>query len=108
VAQVNPDLSSRPAVPTAGLFSRPARRLLHWRTRDHIVGVSTPLSVTVNGETLAIDGPASIASLLGKLGLDIRKVAVERNEAIVPRSAYGETWLEGGDCLEIVHFIGGG
>jgi thiamine biosynthesis protein ThiS len=35
-------------------------------------------------------------------------VAVERNEEIVPRSAYAEIWLAGGDCLEIVHFIGGG
>ena len=35
-------------------------------------------------------------------------MAVERNEAIVPRSAYEATRLEPGDSLEIVHFIGGG
>ena len=40
--------------------------------------------------------------------LDMRKVAVERNEEIVPRSRYAETWLASGDQLEIVHFIGGG
>ena len=33
---------------------------------------------------------------------------MERNEAIVPRSRYAETWLASGDALEIVHFIGGG
>ena len=41
-------------------------------------------------------------------GLDTRKVAVERNEEIVPRSIYAETSLASGDSLEIVHFIGGG
>jgi thiazole synthase len=46
--------------------------------------------------------------LLESLGLDGRKVAVERNLEIVPKSAYGEVALSEGDKLEIVHFIGGG
>ena len=50
----------------------------------------------------------TVASLLATLGLEMRKVAVERNEEIVPRSVYAETWLQSGDALEIVHFIGGG
>jgi len=54
------------------------------------------------GETLTVRG------LLTRLELDARKVAVERNEEIVPRSQYGETPLSDGDSLEIVHFIGGG
>ena len=45
---------------------------------------------------------------VAQLELDARKVAVERNEEIVPRSRYGETVLASGDVLEIVHFIGGG
>ena len=45
---------------------------------------------------------------MAELGLDARKVAVERNEAIVSRSLYEATELAGGDALEIVHFIGGG
>jgi thiamine biosynthesis protein ThiS len=49
-----------------------------------------------------------VAGLLLTLGLEGRKVAVERNEAIVPRSRYTETMLASGDSLEIVHFIGGG
>ncbi|HEX5325415.1 MAG TPA: sulfur carrier protein ThiS [Acetobacteraceae bacterium] len=68
----------------------------------------TLVNLTINGEPRAIDGPATVASLLEDLGLDTRKVAVERNQEIVPRSAYAETWLTGGDALEIVHFIGGG
>jgi len=42
------------------------------------------------------------------LGLDTSKIAVERNEEIVSRSRYAQTWLGSGDSLEIVHFIGGG
>jgi thiamine biosynthesis protein ThiS len=66
------------------------------------------LTVTLNGEARIIDGPVSVAGLLAQLGLDRRKVAVERNEEIVPRSVYADTWLGSGDALEIVHFIGGG
>jgi thiamine biosynthesis protein ThiS len=46
--------------------------------------------------------------MLSLLGVDPRKVAVERNRAIVPRSAYGSLALAEGDELEIVHFVGGG
>jgi thiamine biosynthesis protein ThiS len=62
----------------------------------------------VNGEPRSLAGPISLAGLLATLGLDRRKVAVERNEAIVPRSLYDDTTLHEGDWLEIVHFIGGG
>ena len=47
-------------------------------------------------------------ALLAAIGLDTRKVAVERNEEIVPRSTYADVALHEGDRLEIVHFIGGG
>jgi thiamine biosynthesis protein ThiS len=66
------------------------------------------VTVTLNGADRALDGPISVAGLLATLVLDARKVAVERNEEIVPRSTYAETWLTSGDSLEIVHFIGGG
>ncbi len=70
--------------------------------------MQTAVTLKLNGEKRAFDGPISVAGLLGVLGLETRKVAVERNEEIVPRSHYAETWLESGDALEIVHFIGGG
>ena len=68
----------------------------------------TSFAVRLNGEARELRPPVSLASLLAEIGLDARKVAVERNEAIVPRSRYAETWLADGDTLEIVHFIGGG
>ena len=66
------------------------------------------LTVTLNGESRTLDATVSVSGLLTLLGLDTRKVAVERNMEIVPRSAYAETVLADGDELEIVHFIGGG
>ncbi len=70
--------------------------------------MQTRVTVTLNGESRALDTPANVAGLIELLGLDTRKVAVERNMEIVPRSTYAETWLAEGDELEIVHFIGGG
>jgi len=66
------------------------------------------MNITINGETRAIDGTATVEALLQLLGIDRRKVAVERNLEIVPRSAYGQTSVIDGDKFEIVHFIGGG
>jgi thiamine biosynthesis protein ThiS len=66
------------------------------------------MRITLNGEPRGLDTPTTVAALLQLIGLDTRKVAVERNEEIVPRSIYAETWLKSGDRLEIVHFIGGG
>ena len=66
------------------------------------------MTLTLNGETKSFTGLADVASLVAALGLDPKKVAVERNLEIVPRSAYGRTPLADGDRIEIVHFIGGG
>lgn len=66
------------------------------------------MQLTVNGETRAFAGVADVAGLVAALGLDTKKVAVERNLEIVPRSAYQKTRLADGDRIEIVHFIGGG
>jgi sulfur carrier protein len=65
------------------------------------------MALMVNGEPRAFDAP-DVASLVASLGLDVRKVAVERNLEIVPRSLYAATALADGDRIEIVHFIGGG
>lgn len=66
------------------------------------------MTVTVNGEPRSFTPPQTVASLVASLGLDGRKVAVERNLEIVPRSTYEATEVQDGDRLEIVHFIGGG
>ena len=66
------------------------------------------MNLTVNGEARVFPGLADVSALVAALGLDGRKVAVERNLEIVPRSAYLRTPLADGDRIEIVHFIGGG
>ncbi|WP_072573801.1 sulfur carrier protein ThiS [Granulibacter bethesdensis] len=64
--------------------------------------------ITVNGLPHALRRPTTVAALLEEIGLDRVKIAVERNESIIPRSLYEQTLLDAGDVLEIVHFIGGG
>ena len=66
------------------------------------------MQLTVNGESRSFQGVRDVAGLVAALGLDTKKVAVERNLMIVPRSAYAKTSLADGDRIEIVHFIGGG
>ena len=70
--------------------------------------MSVDLSVRVNGEPRRVPARVSIAEMLRELGLDPRKVAVERNLEIVPRSSLREVRVEDGDAFEIVHFVGGG
>ncbi|HVK43002.1 MAG TPA: sulfur carrier protein ThiS [Phenylobacterium sp.] len=66
------------------------------------------MTLTINGEERAFGTLSNVAALVAELGLDARKVAVERNLEIVPRSAYLQTAIADGDRIEIVHFIGGG
>lgn len=66
------------------------------------------LRLTVNGEARTVPPGLTVADLLAEIGLAARKVAVERNLEIVPRSQYATTALADGDAIEIVHFIGGG
>ncbi len=66
------------------------------------------MRLTVNGEARSFEGVATIAALVRALGLETKKLAVERNLEIVPRSAYGATLLADGDRIEIVAFVGGG
>ena len=66
------------------------------------------MRITVNGESKEFDAPLAIADLLKLLELEPRKIAVERNLAIVPKSTYGEIAVCDGDRIEIVQFVGGG
>lgn len=65
------------------------------------------MRLQVNGDTLNV-AAGTILALVEELGLDPRKVAVERNLEIVPRSLHGETALAEGDRIELVQFVGGG
>ena len=66
------------------------------------------MKLLINGEERNFTAPMSVEALLGQLGVDPRKVAVERNLEIVPKSSYGQVEVGDGDRLEVVHFIGGG
>jgi thiazole synthase len=66
------------------------------------------LHVTINGEAKQLTGAMTLNEMLVFLGLDPRKIAVERNLEIVPRSTYAAVRVADGDKYEIVHFIGGG
>lgn len=66
------------------------------------------MRLLLNGDDREIAQVSSVADLVAVLGLDPRKVAVERNLEIVPRSTYADTALADGDRIEIVTFIGGG
>ncbi len=64
--------------------------------------------IIVNGEKRAVPAGQTLAELVQELDLEGRRVAVEVNEEIVPRSRYAECVLNGGDRVEVVAAIGGG
>jgi sulfur carrier protein len=66
------------------------------------------MRLTVNGETREAPDQATVADLLALLGIESRRVAVERNREIAPRSLWSQINLADGDHLEIVQFVGGG
>lgn len=66
------------------------------------------MEICLNGEIRRIGGPVTIAQLLEELDFAGRRVAVEVNQAIVPRSAHAERVVQPGDRVEIVQAIGGG
>ncbi len=66
------------------------------------------IDITLNGTPQALAGAASIAELLCAAGLAERRVAVEVNGQIVPRSQHAEHRLQAGDRVEIVQALGGG
>lgn len=65
------------------------------------------MRIQLNGEPHDTQA-TTVTALVEALGLDIRKVAVERNLEIVPRSLHATTPVAEGDRLEVVQFVGGG
>lgn len=66
------------------------------------------MRIRLNGELRDVAEGLTVAALLTELGLAGRRVAVERNGEIAPRSRHAELVLQAGDCVEIVQAIGGG
>lgn len=66
------------------------------------------IEFTLNGEPRQRDASTSIADLLEELGLSGKRLAVEKDGEIVPRSRHAETFVESGNRIEIVAAVGGG
>ena len=66
------------------------------------------IEIVLNGRPERVDPAQSVAALLAARGLAGKRVAVELNGAIVPRSRHGTTWIDAADRLEIVVAVGGG
>ena len=66
------------------------------------------LTVTLNGEARQFERGLAVQDLIAELGLSGKRVAVERNGEIVPRSEFGAHTIAEGDRLEIVVAVGGG
>ncbi len=66
------------------------------------------MNVLLNGEPHTLSGSRTLQALIDELGLAGKRLAVEVNEDIVPRSQHHDYRLQDGDRIEIVHAIGGG
>jgi len=66
------------------------------------------LKILLNGVEQQVEGIKSVAALLAENGYADRKVAVEINREIVPRSMHAERVVHDGDQVEVVHALGGG
>ena len=66
------------------------------------------LKISLNGVEQHVERSMSVAALLAENGYADRKVAVEINREIVPRSAQAQRVIADGDTIEIVHALGGG
>ncbi|MBA4800226.1 MAG: sulfur carrier protein ThiS [Euryhalocaulis sp.] len=66
------------------------------------------MQIMLNGDSSDVPDGLNVEGLLAHLEIPLRKVAVERNLEIVPKSRYADTVLQAEDRIEIVHFIGGG
>ena len=66
------------------------------------------MEIVLNGQSKLLDGPLNVAGLIESLGFAGKRIAVERNGEIVPRSAYAQTMIKPYDRFEIVVAVGGG
>ena len=66
------------------------------------------MELTINGEKRHIESAATVADLLSALGLEGKRIAVEKNGEIVPKSTHAQTPIAVTDKIEIVVAVGGG
>ena len=66
------------------------------------------ISLTINGQSHSFTREPTVSEMLTHLKLAARRIAVERNGEIIPRSQFDTTTLNAGDHVEIVVAVGGG
>lgn len=66
------------------------------------------MKIRLNGDPYELPAPVTIAALLARLGIDPRRVAVERNQIVIKRATFDDELVGDGDEIEIVNFVGGG
>ena len=66
------------------------------------------MKLVVNGKPVELPDGSTVAALVSHLGVEPAKVAIERNQDVVPRRTWSEAQLADGDQVEIVTFVGGG
>ncbi len=64
--------------------------------------------IQLNGKKISIKPRSTIYELLKKFKLNNKKVAIEHNGIIIPKTHYKKKYVKNNDKLEVVHFIGGG
>ena len=64
--------------------------------------------ITLNGEQLPIAGNIDLETLVGRLALPAKRLAVEMNGNVIRRADWPQTIVSHGDKIEVVHFVGGG
>ncbi|HJI56090.1 MAG: sulfur carrier protein ThiS [Pseudoruminococcus massiliensis] len=62
----------------------------------------------VNGEQIQLTKTTTLEEFLKEQGYNIQRIAIERNDEIVPRENFSEVMLNDSDIIEVVHFMGGG
>lgn len=66
------------------------------------------MKLVVNGESMDVDAATTAHALIERLGLSGRRIAMELNGDILPRSTHQTHQFTDGDHVEIVHAVGGG
>ena len=70
--------------------------------------IKNKIKITVNGKQIQVIPKFSIKNLISKLKMPIDKIAIELNKKIIDKKKVSKIYLQKGDKIEIVHFIGGG
>ncbi len=66
------------------------------------------MMIRLNGDPFELPARLTVAALLEHLDVDPRRVAVERNLEVIKRALFVSTWVDEGDEIEVVNFVGGG